>query len=237
MSVRTGFTKADGTPGVLPPGVYDMASLGENIQLTPEQEAKVKETMERELPEDPNASRARYKLEIYLSPGRRHNDLVRGSIQCWENGGYLHGSGDMSLYLCPLAPYGRGAATCLHPVDVSHPAGGKVYCPACGGTPRLKDLVNILTAELSMQNWARLLTRFFFLLGCSADLVHYIPKHSLIKATEAETDPLKKGGRGGELYARRHAKLEEVVYPLVSIIRDTATGATLDARIKAFLEA
>lgn len=230
--VIRGTVRADGTSTALPEGVYDQASLGLELQ-DPELEARVAEICKTQLPTD---SKAKFKLDIWLLGGARRMTEVRGLLQGWASGGMAHGGGDISVYWCPRQQENK--RTCLNPIDVTmsfnstHGTQKYVVCTKCRRITKVEDLVGQLVAELTIQQWAALVTRMFYVLECNADLKVIPMKTSLIKATKEEMEKT----RGGDLIYDSMDK-EEVIYPLHSIVKDTATGATLETRIKAFLEA
>jgi hypothetical protein len=227
MTITTGHVKADGTSAALPEGVYDMASLGLD-KIDPELEEKIAKLVDPSLGKE---SAARFKLEIFFRAGPRHNVPVRGIVSAWTNGGFMNGGGDAIVYFCPHKQ--ENGMTCLTPIDVALQGGGRVVCVKCKQISHTKQLVGQIIADLEMYKWAAFVTRFFYLLECSADIRVSIERGSMQKAIELE----QERANGGEAYRRVEAKREWITYPLTSLIKDTASGATLEGRIKAFLEA
>lgn len=224
-----GQVRPDGSSTALPAGIHDMAALGDALEITPELEARLKA-----LNLGLDCSDARFKLEVFLRGGPRKGTDVRGVITAWTNGGFLNGGGDQIVYFCPkiLDSGNGGSRTCLTPIDVQFATSRIAVCPGCRGVSTPKELVGQIIAEVSTQRWAAVLTRFFYLLGCSADIRMCVSRHSLREASEKEL----ASDRGGEHYAAANSGREWITYPLSRIVKDTAVGATLEKRIKVFLE-
>lgn len=227
MTVHKSQVRADGTSELVESlGIQDMAQLGLD-NLDPELEKKVRDLVDPSLAQ----TEAKFKLEVFFGVGGRRNKPVKGVISAWTNGGFLNGGGDMIVYFCPHKRDDQ--KTCLNPIDVQFQAGKQNVCTKCRRITQEKDLCGQVQAELTMPQWATLLTRFFCLLDCSADIRVNIERESITNAIFLE----KEKARGGEAYARMYGKREWITYPLASLIRDTANGATLERRIRAFLEA
>lgn len=223
----TGHVKADGTSTLaLAAGVYDMAALADSARITPEVEAALAAACKQELP-----SRAKFKLEVFFRYGPRHNVPVRGALFAWTNGGFFNGGGDQSVYFCPRPK--EDGTSCLNPIDVQFRAKDYVVCPACRRITHTKELLGQLIADVPIEKWAPLLVRFFYKLECGADIRICVSRESLITAAGAELER----SRGGERYAAVQRKMEWVAYPLQSIIKDTASGSSLETRFLAFLKA
>lgn len=222
-----GYVRGDGTNTALPEGVYDMASLGLD-KSNPELEEKIAKLVNPGLEKETDAT---FKLEIFFRAGPRRNVPVRGILSAWTNGGFLSGGGDQIVYFCPQKTE-RGT-TCLEPIDVQFQAGGRVVCTKCKRVSLTKELVGQIIAELEMQKWADIVHRFFHILKCSADIRISIERGSMRQAAELELER----DRGGEVYAKVEEGRQWITWPLAHILRDTASGATLESRIRAFLEA
>ncbi len=244
MSVTTGVVRPDGTSAISIPGVYDMAALGESAQV-PEHVEKKLEELYQKAGIVPHTTEAKFKLEVFFRGGPRRNVPVRGLLAAWVSGGFLNGGGDTNMYFCPVRQNG---VLCLNPVDIQFafpvqtpkerelgaPIRRRaVVCTACRQITNTLDLGGQLIVETTTQHWASLIQKFFYLLQCDADLVVYVEKESIRTASEQETEK----DRRGERYARVEAERLRIVYRLQDIIADTRSGATLETRIKAFLEA
>lgn len=228
MSSRVaGYVKADGRSTALPDGVYDMAELGLG-KVDPELEEKIAALVNPQMMKE---TEAQFRLEVFFRTGPRRNIPVRGILCAWTNGGFLAGGGDQTVYFCPTKL--SSERTCLEPIDVQYQAGGRVVCTKCKKVSTTKQLVGQIIADVEMYKWAATITRFFHILKGSADLCVNVERGSMLKAAELETER----NRGGEVYEKVHAAREWITYPLANLIKDTFSGATLENRIRAFLEA
>lgn len=227
MNVLKSQVRPDGTSELVEKlGIHDMASIGLD-NLNPELEKRMQELIDPSLAQ----TEAKFKLEVFFRSGARRNVPVRGIISAWTNGGFLNGGGDMIVYFCPHKR--EDGKTCLNPIDVQFAAGKQNVCTVCRRITEERDLCGQVEAMVEMPQWATLITRFFSVLECNADIRVNIERQSITKAIELE----KERNRGGEIYARMYAEREWITYPLASLIRDTGNGATLERRIRAFLEA
>jgi len=226
VKIKKGHVKPDGTSTLVPQGVYDMTQL--DTEISPEVEKQVNELLKKFTPRE---TTAKFRLECFFKGGPRRTQDVRGVVAVWTNGGYLHGGGDAAVYLCPQVIEGR---PCLHPIDVGVAVHNKrAVCIKCKRIAHEMDLIGQLVFQVPTQHWAQILVRLFHELGCDADISICIERESLRKATESELER----DRGGAAYANVQSQRQWITYPLRNIIADTAAGATLEKRFKAFLEA
>ena len=172
------------------------------------------------LPED---VAARYKIEITFGKERTRMNSV-GCVQILESGAALHGGGDIKLFWCPNDDCGL-------PMDYSSKAAGPAFCEHCGLTHEAKDLVGEKFFRLPVQKLSLLVEKTFHQLGGHADI--YVKYHP----TDLRRATLDYKGRDQEvsLGKARVGRQRPYIYPLKNIIKDTAAGATLSSRIKAFL--
>lgn len=237
MSFRSGLVRPDGGSALLDEvGLRDVSSG----PLSSAQ-AELKKRLDDLALERGLVVKARFRLEVLLRGGPRRGVPVRGVVAVWTNGGYLHGGGDAAVYLCPQVVDG---VDCMAPIDMqfvsSRPSAADprrleqaVVCTECRRVSCTEDLTGQIVYEVPVQRWAEILVHLYHRLGSSADLALTIERESLRKATEEETMRY----RAGDAYARVERKRECVVYTLANIIADTASGAGLETRFRAFLEA
>lgn len=225
MTVRRGTVRADGTSTLVRGGIYDMSL--ESDDLSPELEAKVKALVDKI---DLRETSAQYKLEVFFRGGPRRSVPVRGVVACWTNGGYLSGGGDAAVYLCPQDV---GGAPCSAPLDMQFAAGGQVVCTRCRRISSTDALIGQIVIDVPLQRWAQILVKLFHTLECSADIRICIERGSIRDAAAKELASYQ----GGEKYAAVMNQREWLTYPLTNIIKDTASGAGLESRFRAFLEA
>ena len=175
MTVRTGTVRADGSSTLVPGNVYDMASSPAG-ELSPELEAKFAE-LSKSLEASSKQTEARFRIEVFFYGGPRKTVDVKGVVAVWTNGGYLNGGGDASVYLCPQPTNDH---PCMAPIDMqfvtSRPSDKPgvmeqaVLCTQCRRLSRTDDLIGQMVYNTSTQHWAHILSQFFYLLSCSADL-------------------------------------------------------------------
>jgi hypothetical protein len=232
VSGGVGYVKADGSSAV-PAGLLDMASLGQDLTLDPEVEERL-----HQIWKDMQAGvemRARYKLEVAFTEKRSVHQPFGGFIVAFSNGGFAHGGGDEAVYFCSGSkegPDGRPRA-CNAPLDLRWIGKTSAVCPVCRSVVKPRELTGQIYAKLSVQHWATLMTRIFKILDCNADLRIGVLRGDLRAATEKE----QERERRGDDFAKIRSQRTWVVYPLTNIIKDTAAGADLYSRIRAFLSA
>lgn len=219
-----GAIGADGR-SVLPHGVIDQAA--QHHSYTPEQEERIAEILNGMMPE---TIKAKYKLEVMFTEQRSMHAPFAGVVAAWSNGGHFNGGGDEIIYFCPVetAP-GR---TCGGVITGAFLGGTTALCEKCRTASRPIDLVGQFFARLPFQHWAATLNNMFRLLGGDADLRVGLMKGDIRKAT-VELAPKDHGAALTRLREDR----QWVVYPLQSIIRDTASGSDVEKRIRAFISA
>lgn len=217
---------------VTPDGVYDMADGADNVQLDEAVAAKLSAAMKDLSDSD---IQAKFKLEIALSSERSIHKPTAGVICAWTNGGFNHGGGDQVVYLCPqrVDLPGGGNRSCATPLSIMMVSKRIAVCPGCKRVTAPEDLVGQVVARLTVPGWVRLIERMFYHLECNADIRLGILRENLIKAHEREMEK----DRGGDEYRKAREAREWIAYPLKNIIKDTAAGAQLSTRIRAFLYA
>jgi len=215
---------ADGR-SVLPQGVIDQAAQHHNY--TPEQEAHIAAVLKNVLPE---TIKAKYKLEVMFTEQRSMHAPFAGVVAAWSNGGHFNGGGDETIYFCPVetAP-GR---TCGGVITGAFLGGSTALCEKCRTASKPIDLVGQFFARLTFQHWAMTLNNMFRLLGGDADLRVGLMSGDIRRAT---TELMQKDH--GKALTKLREDRKWVVYPLQSIIRDTASGSDVEKRIRAFISA
>ncbi len=231
MSNVGGFVGADGESNV-PNGIVDMASMGEDLTLDQELEEKLHELWKSAA--QYTELEAKYKLEIMFTEDRSMHRPFGGFIFAMSNGGFAHGGGDEAIYLCTAKVDKDGQTkTCNNPLDLKWIGKDKAICPKCRNIVNPRDLCGQVYAKLPMQKWATLITRFFQVLDCNADIRIGSLSGDLRRTTAKE---MEKSAHGDKINALRLGRSWSI-YPLANIIKDTAAGADLYGRIRAFLNA
>lgn len=174
---------------------------------------------------------AKYKLELFFSRARSNTIPTPGILSFWESGSKFHGGGDAKLYICPGKDSGRNGCEAFIPDSAN--ASSFLWCPKCGLRWPGAAVIGERIARLSMQKWSEVLLYYFVRLEHNADV--YV-KHSLDDIrTVAMVEQARQ--RGGEHLAKVRGKRARSIYPLRHIIADTANGADLYGRFRAFLTA
>jgi hypothetical protein len=168
--------------------------------------------------------RAKFKIEIMLGSQYRSGQHYPGALSLWLSGTKLHGGGDEKCFLCP------GCGALILPSGQGY---GHGVCGKCGKTWKGSQLIGEIMLRLTTQHWVDVLYKWFRFLDFNADLYMKRPKLDLRVAASLE----QARQLGGEKLMATRKKMETVVYPLAHILKDTAAGASIPSRIRAFLEA
>lgn len=224
----SGYVDGEGRSAV-PEGIVDMAALGDTVQLSAEVEERVKKALEGL--DDPNEVRARYKLEVVFTDERSMHRPFGGFVTAWTNGGFAHGGGDEAVYFCTGA---RGDRRCDSPLELKWLGRDHAVCPVCRSVIDVQDLTGQVWAKLPVQGWTTLVTHMFQKLECDADLRIGMLRGDLIRTTLKEQDRTRASAEAVDRIRHDRRWLR---YPLRNVLKDTAAGADLTARIRAFLTA
>lgn len=221
---KTQAVKARGE-NILPDGITDTSAGAENTELHPELEKE----LDRLIGFD--KVKAKYKLEISFSEERSVHKPFAGIVSAFTNGGFAHGGGDEGIYFCPN-PIDTDKL-CYHALDPIWLSNNHAVCPSCRTVVDPKKLTQFIFARLTMQNWAHQMLNFFRRLDNNADIriVFLGRSNELRKATAEELDKPRRGDNLNAVRLRRHS----AIYPLANILKDTAAGADLYTRFRAFL--
>ena len=169
---------------------------------------------------------ALYKIEMHFEKRRTDRGAFPGILLVFKTG-VLSGGGDEILYPCP-------DDACSGYIDFDHrsSATGQALCTACGNVWEESALTGIRGYKLSVDGWAEVVSKVFWDLGGRADI--YLKTHwsDLRKAAIKETIMER---RGEDLYEAR--KKVVLRYALGAILKDTATGSSLESRIRGLLRA
>lgn len=228
MARVTGSVGSDGRSAT---DIHDMAALAGDAELPPELATQLENIMKSELVQP---DKAKFKLELYLQEKRSLKEPFGGMLLAWTNGGFAHGGGDEVVYFCPAKTERDGQQVgCGAPLALQYVGKTVVVCPECRQASDPRDLVGQVYAKLDVQGWARMITKFFMKLESNADIRLGIMTGDLHAASQIEAE----GEHRGDVLDGGRRKRHFVCYTLESIIKDTAGGADLYTRIKAFLTA
>lgn len=176
---------------------------------------------------------AKYKIEIMFGKARSTSKPTPGMMSFWANGSKFHGGGDEKLYLCPGASLKQNGCTALLQDSYNSSLGS--VCPACGNVWTQPELIGEIFFNLTMQNWARVIYRYFHI--CEAHCDIYLKHAPDDIRTVALAQAERQTWRGSELLDKTRAKRARHIYPLKNIIKDTSAGADLLNRFHRFLVA
>lgn len=169
-----------------------------------------------------NEIRAKYKIEVMFGPGRTTAGPNRFGVSLWESGKRLNGGGDDLAFWCISESQNEG---CGGIIISEHVRGGIAFCPHCKRAVNAEMLTQLRIGFMTTDNLATELEKLFRRLDSNADIyLKYDKKDMRVVAMEK--------AHGSEK-ARRLRGLH--IYPLKNILKDTAAGASLQGRIKAFL--
>lgn len=174
---------------------------------------------------------AKYKIEILFGKGFSTVKPSHGGVSFWESGAKLHGGGDAIMHLCPGKDLKINDCESFIP-DSSH-GYGFLVCPSCHRTWEGEQVSGQILARLTVQDWAKLVLKYFKKLEMRADI--YVKYHPDDIRSAAAIEQAKQHMGDILLGARRSRKPR--IYPLKNIIKDTNAGADLEGRFLAFLRA
>lgn len=214
------------------PNIFDMVATGQDLQVSPEIEAQVKDLMG--LMTERDDVRSRFVLDVMFNEERSMHHPFVGMISVFTNGGALSGGGDEKVYMCPQKVDKDGqtkiCAAPLPPNLIKHKVG---LCLACKRPSEDKNFIGEVLFKLPMGTWAKVMERYFYRLDCNADFRISVFKNDLHSAAQQEQEHQMRGDKLNKVRRER----EYVRYRLAQIIKDTSTGATLQGRLNAFLRA
>jgi hypothetical protein len=166
--------------------------------------------------------RAKYKIEIFFGSQYKTNGHYPGAVSLWLSGSKLHGGGDEKIYLCP---------SCGGFILPSAQGYGHLVCSKCAKVSKDKDAIGEIFLRLTTQNWAMVLYKWFRIMEFNSDIYMKRPRRDVRQAATLE----QARQHGGEKLLATRATREVSIYPLYNIIKDTAAGADIPTRLKAFL--
>lgn len=212
--------------------IFDMVAAAEGLKVSAEVEEQVEALMKSMKEEEGN--KAKFILDVYFNEERSMHRPFSGFLMAWTNGGFAHGGGDEKVYFCPSKVERQGhTKICAAPLPPNLIKHGMGICVSCQQPSRDKNFVGEVFFKLPMSSWAAVIERYFYRLNCDADVRIGIMRGDLRAAAQVEQTAEKRGELLGQVRQRR----EWVRYSLNSIIKDGSAGATLKARLNAFLRA
>jgi hypothetical protein len=173
-----------------------------------------------------NGVKAGYKIEIMFGPKRTPQGPNNIAIQIWESGKRLDGDADDRMYWCRDVRQ-NSTLGCGKPIPSGAIHDLVAICPSCQMAIRADKLTGEQFHRITTQNLALKLEALFHDLKDNADIYcKYDQSDIRYQAC------LREKGFEKARYLRGL-----FIYPLKNILKDTAAGATLATRFKAFLSA
>lgn len=214
------------------PNVFDMVTQGKDLVVSPEIEAQVKALMGKIT--DRDTLNAKFVLDLFLTEERSKFRPFTGFLMGWTNGGALSGGGDEKIYFCPQKVDRNGETSiCGAPLPPNLIKHGIGMCLACKRPSEDKNFIGEILFKLPMDTWPKVLERYFYRLECNTDIRICVLKGDLKDAAMAEQERQMHGDRLNKVRAER----EWVRYRLEDLVKDSSAGATLQGRLRSFLNA
>ena len=209
-------------------------SMEEAVKASSTIDHKVFSTL-KEIEDEEFAKLAKYKLEVVFMKPRSRQDPFLGVICAWKNGGSIYGGGDEVIYFCSGKTEDQFGhlVDCNNPLDMKFVGGQAAVCPRCRTAVDPKTLCGQIIAKSTFQNWAKLITHVFHLLGNNADVRMGFMERRLSSVAAQEQAKQMHGEALTAMRKERHW----VDYSLQAVIRDTINGADVEKRFHSFLEA
>jgi hypothetical protein len=170
--------------------------------------------------------RAQYKIEIMFGPNRTAQGSNIVCVQIYESGKFFHGGGDDKSYWCKDVRAGR-VDGCDGIITSQHIKGGLAICPNCQMALNTDFLTGERFIKRSTKDIAEYVAKLFRQLDHSCDIYCKYNAEDIRYKICVEKVGSEKARWLKGLF----------IYPLGRIIKDTAAGSSLEARIRAFLSA
>ena len=187
------------------------------------------------------AARAEFKIQVNFHSSRSIHKPLIYSVSVWESGKRLHGGGDTSCSFCWRQ---RGASAVVPTNEVTmqkstpqgckgiirpqHVSGTLAVCPHCQAKHKVTEIGDTILYSTFVDDCAAILYGYWLKLGGNADIVAQYASGDIRQQTRASGEKLRRS---------RESKGALSVYPLANILKDTLTGASVEARIRAFITA
>jgi len=189
--------------------------------------------------------RAGYKIEVFFGPDRSALKEYYAFISLMESGKFFHGGGDANAYFCldcrvinPNSAVKLLTAIldgkerhdvygCGHPIINAAMGGGMACCPNCKRMMQTDYLTGQLPFHGTTQDLSKFVARYFDILKHNADI--YCKYHW----TDIRYKSMEQG-KGLDTARRLRGMF---IYPLARIISDSAGGASVESRLRAFFDA
>ena len=168
---------------------------------------------------------AKFKIEVFFGPARTLQGPNVVKISFWESGRRLHGGGDDLMFMCRDKMNGDlGCQAIFSSECAKH---GVAICPKCQKALNQERCARGLVGKKTTKELSEKLAKLWRQLECNADI------YCKYDRTDIRYISIEK--TMGSAAARKLKGLS--IYPLKHVLSETANGASLEARIFAFLTA
>lgn len=224
-----GYVNTEGKSSV---PYVDYAEQGERIVLTPEMQAQV-EKFAREA-KILDEVRPTFQIRALFKEQSQHQPYL-GMVTVWAHAASDGYAGAQLVYFCrqKVTRADGTSRVCSGHLPPELLGGSVAVCPVCKNASEPSALCGQIFARINTDQWANLLTRLFFSLGCDADLQITRETGSIIRADTAEREKVHHG----DILNAVRASRKTVVYSLGRIVKDTGSGSSVLSRFKALLSA
>lgn len=204
-----------------------LKATAENMKELPPEAKKVElDEKEKKIFKPDQIFRALHRIELVFGPKRTVAGPNKVTMFIWSNSASMNGNGDVLMRRChstnPKQPGGCGA---LVPVNNFSKNGDQALCSKCNKIIRTQYMSDKYEGKFSTAELAKKVTKVFLELNSNADIYlkyHLSDPHVLLMAKLL-----------GE--SKAHELKGLAIYPALSLVKDTATGAAVDKRIESFL--
>lgn len=169
---------------------------------------------------------AGYKIEITYGPDRTPNGPNISCLQLWESGTRFDGGGDDKMFWCQDVRPGENSG-CWGAIPPGALVGGVARCPSCKSMINVNFLTGEKFVKLTTEALALEVETLFRSLKNNADVYCKYHPTDMRYIALRNSHGLEKARRLRGLF----------IYPLKNIIKDTANGASLFSRFRAYLSA
>ncbi len=169
--------------------------------------------------------RAKFKIEIKFRDDRHMFGDNSIGWQVYESGKHLHGGGDELVYWCISRK--EDGVGCGAPIVGSNIIQGVALCPSCNSQINASMLTANFVIRMNLRKLAEETAKLWRKLNGSADIYcKYSPKDIRYQIMEQDIGAVKARELQGMF-----------IYPLQNLIKDTASGSSLESRLEVFFKA
>ncbi len=169
--------------------------------------------------------RAKYKIEIKFRDDRKMLGDNAIAWQAYESGKHLHGGGDELVYWCISRK--QDGVGCGTPIIGSNIIHGIALCPGCKHQLNAAMLTSNFVIRMTLKKLAIETAKIWRKLDHSADIYCKYSREDIRYKIMEEKVGADKARQLQGLF----------IYPYANILKDTASGSSLESRLEAFFKA